>query len=85
MFKNKTDYLNDVLSTNKINIATNLFYKITLLYIYMVIEKKFMIDFNIYIDHDDIEHNKKLLIEKIIILDIPKYLKHIIINKINII
>lgn len=84
-FKNKTDYLNDVLSTNKIDISTNLFYKITLLYIYMLIEKKFMIDFNIYIDHDDIEHNKKLLIEKIIILDIPKYLKHVIINKINII
>ena len=29
-FKNKTDYLNDVLSTNKIDISTNLFYKITL-------------------------------------------------------
>lgn len=84
-FKNKTDYLNDLLSTNKINIATNLFYKITLLYIYMIIEKKFIIDFNIYIDNDDIEYNKKLLIEKIIILDIPKYLKHVIINKINII
>lgn len=84
-FKNKTDYLNDLLSTNKINIATNLFYKITLLYIYMVIEKKFMINYNIYIDNNDIEHNKKLLIEKIIILDIPKYLKHVIINKINII
>lgn len=84
-FKNKTDYLNDVLSTNKIDIATNLFYKITLLYIYMIIEKKFMIDYDIYIDYDDIEHNKKLLIEKIIILNIPKYLKHIIINKINII
>jgi hypothetical protein len=84
-FKNKTDYLNNLLSTNKIDIMTNLFYKITLLYIYMIIEKKFMIDYDIYIDHDDIEHNKKLLIEKIIILNIPKYLKHIIINKINII
>lgn len=84
-FKDKTDYINDLLSTNKINISTNLFYKITLLYIYMIIEKKFMIDFNIYIDYNDIEHNKKLLIEKISFLNIPKYLKHIIINKINII
>lgn len=84
-FKDKTDYINDLLSTNKINISTNLFYKITLLYIYMIIEKKFMIDFNIYIDYNDIEHNKNLLIEKISFLNIPKYLKHIIINKINII
>lgn len=84
-FKDKTDYINDLLSTNKINISTNLFYKITLLYIYMIIEKKFMIDYNIYIDYNDIEHNKKLLIEKISFLNIPKYLKHIIINKINII
>jgi hypothetical protein len=51
----------------------------------MIIEKKFMIDFNIYIDYNDIEHNKKLLIEKKSFLNIPKYLKHIIINKINII
>tara|TARA_Y100000389_G_scaffold202688_1_gene248766 strand:- start:697 stop:1218 length:522 start_codon:yes stop_codon:yes gene_type:complete len=84
-FKDKTDYLNELLLINKIDINTNLFYKITLLYIYMIIEKKFMIDYNIYIDYNDIEHNKKLLIEKISFLNIPKYLKHIIINKINII
>jgi hypothetical protein len=48
----------------------------------MIIEKKFAKDFKIILDCNN---NKNLLIEKISILNIPKYLKHIIINKINII
>lgn len=84
-FKNKTDYLNELLLINKIDINTNLFYKITLLYIYMIIQQNFIKNYDIYVDPSNIEYNKKLLIEKISCLNIPKYLKHIIINKINII
>tara|TARA_B000000477_G_scaffold51849_1_gene43556 strand:+ start:29 stop:961 length:933 start_codon:yes stop_codon:yes gene_type:complete len=84
-FKDKTDYLNELLLINKIDINTNLFYKITLLYIYMIIQQNFIKNYHIYVDPSNIEYNKILLIEKISFLNIPKYLKHIIINKINII
>lgn len=80
-FKSKIDNICIVLES-KININYVLFYKISLLYIYMIIEKKFAKDFKIILDCNN---NKNLLIEKISILNIPKYLKHIIINKINII
>lgn len=80
-FKSKIDNICISLES-KININYVLFYKISLLYIYMIIEKKFAKDFKIILDCNN---NKKLLIEKISILNIPKYLKHIIINKINII
>ena len=51
----------------------------------MTIEKKFIKDYKIFIDYNDIANNKKILIENINISKIPKYLKHIIISKISII
>tara|TARA_Y100000389_G_scaffold28603_1_gene24458 strand:- start:893 stop:1816 length:924 start_codon:yes stop_codon:yes gene_type:complete len=81
-FKTKIDNICELLRS-KIGCDLLLFYKINLLYIYMIIEKKFTTNYNFH--YNDIANNKKLLIEKINILKIPKYLKHIFITKISII
>lgn len=83
-FKSKIDNICQLLSS-KIRYDLVIFYKINLLYIYMIIEKKFIKDYKFFIDYNDIANNKKLLIEYIYISKIPKYLKHIIISKISII
>ena len=83
-FKSKIDNICELLSS-KIRYDLVIFYKINLLYIYMIIEKKFIKDYKFFIDYNDIANNKKFLIEYINISKIPKYLKHIIISKISII
>jgi len=84
VFKNKIDNICELL-LKKIGSEFVLFYKIHLLYIYMVVEKNFGKKYDLIINYNDIDNNKKLLIEKIKVLKIPKYLKNIMSNKIKVI
>jgi flavoprotein len=51
----------------------------------MVVEKNFGKKYDLIINYNDIDNNKKLLIEKIKVLKIPKYLKNIMSNKVKVI